>query len=33
MAVVEESIFIAQPASVVFDYLSTAESLPIWTPL
>lgn len=30
MPVVEESVFIAQPPEVVFDYLSRAENLPVW---
>lgn len=28
--VVEQSVFIAQPPAVVFDYLSKAENLPVW---
>ncbi len=30
MAVIEESVFIAQPPDVVFDYLSKADNLPEW---
>lgn len=30
MPVVEQSVFIAQPPAVVFDYVSKAENLPVW---
>ncbi|MEP6697745.1 MAG: SRPBCC family protein [Pseudonocardiales bacterium] len=30
MAVVEESVTIAQPPDVVFDFCSKAENLPVW---
>jgi len=28
--VVEESVFVAQPPEMVFDYLTKAENLPVW---
>ena len=30
MPVVEQSVFIARPSEVVFDYLATADNLPVW---
>ncbi|MGB9377738.1 MAG: SRPBCC family protein [Mycobacteriales bacterium] len=30
MAVIEESVFVAQPPKVVFDFLVRAENLPVW---